>query len=142
MGVVLIYLTFSITQKAALTWSFAFCVEQVTPKQAKWEAQFTLCTLCMYYVPIYVQELHIDIEEMVSDIYDHFCNSQPRKQKLEEFCTFLDTDYKPMLLHVRTRWLSLVRVIERVFKQYNPLKSYFLSSGNTLSKNNLKYAFS
>ena len=78
---------------------------------------------------MYFYEPRIDIEEMVSNIYGHFRNSQPRQQKHEEYCTLLDTDIKPMLLHVCTRWLILVRVLESVFKQYNPLKSYFISSG-------------
>lgn len=66
---------------------------------------------------------------MVTDVYGHFVNSTPKKNSLAEFCEFVDTEYKVLLKHVRTRWLSLNKVIERVLQMYEALKSYFLSTG-------------
>ena len=39
------------------------------------------------------------------------------------------TEYRRVLKHVSTRWLSLEMVIERTLRQYDGLKSYFLSEG-------------
>ena len=35
--------------------------------------------------------------------------------------------------HVNTRWLSLERAVSRVLRQYDALKSYFLSEGVSFS---------
>ena len=45
----------------------------------------------------------------------------------KEYCSFCDTEYRKIIKHVSTRWLSLQRAIERVLKQFNGLRSYFLS---------------
>ena len=73
----------------------------------------------------------IDVEEFIIDIYNHFVNSQPRKLELQEFCEFVSTDYKTVLKHVTTRWLSLERVLSRVMDLFGPLKSYFSSTGES-----------
>ena len=58
-----------------------------------------------------------------------FDKSTKRKASLVEYCTFCDTEYRKIIKHVNTRWLSLERAVQRVLQQFDPLKSYFLSEG-------------
>lgn len=67
--------------------------------------------------------------EEVSDLFYWFEKSTKRKACLVEYCAFCDTEYRNIVKHVNTRWLSLERAISRVLQQYDPLKSYFLSEG-------------
>ena len=46
-----------------------------------------------------------------------------------EYCDFCDVNYRAIVKHVNTRWLSLERAVHRVLQQYCALKSYFLSEG-------------
>ena len=66
---------------------------------------------------------------MVIDLFYWFEKSTKRKACLVEYCTFCDIDYREIVKHVNTRWLSLERAVCRVLQQYDPLKSYFLSEG-------------
>ena len=69
-----------------------------------------------------------DFEDMLVDLYYWFDKSTKRKNALAEFCSFCDTEYRQIVKHVSTRWLSLECAAERSLKQYTALKSYFLSS--------------
>jgi hypothetical protein len=66
---------------------------------------------------------------MVIDIYYWFDKSTKRKALLAEFYSFCDVDYRKIVKHVNTRWLSLERAVTRVLQQFPGLKSYFLSNG-------------
>ena len=61
------------------------------------------------------------------DNFFYFDKSTKRKNGLSEYCTFCDTEYRHILKHVSTRWLSLEVAIERTLKQFAGLRSYFLS---------------
>lgn len=50
-------------------------------------------------------------------------------ETLKEFCEFTSTQYKEILRHVPTRWLSLLPAIQRILECWPPLKSYFVSQG-------------
>lgn len=63
------------------------------------------------------------------DLYYWFEKSTKRKASLSEYCSFCDINYRKILKHVNTRWLSLERAVTRVLQQYDALKSYFLSEG-------------
>lgn len=63
------------------------------------------------------------------DIFFWFDKSTKRKACLSEYCSFCDIDYRQIVKHVNTRWLSLERAVGRVLLQYDALKSYFLSEG-------------
>lgn len=69
-----------------------------------------------------------DTEEFLIDVYFWFEHSTKRKNTLRSFCEFCDQDYRNIIKHVSTRWLSLEIAIERCLKQFPSLKSYFLSS--------------
>ena len=65
---------------------------------------------------------------MVDNFY-FFDKSCKRKSNLADYCSFCDTEYRKIIKHVSTRWLSLEKVVERTLKQYAGLRSYFLSEG-------------
>ena len=48
-----------------------------------------------------------DVEEFVIDLYYWFDHSTKRKNGLQSYCTFCDQEYRSILKHVSTRWLSL-----------------------------------
>jgi len=45
-----------------------------------------------------------------------------------EFCVFCDIEYKEVIMHGSTRWLSLQKAVDRNLQLYKSLKSYFLSN--------------
>ena len=48
-------------------------------------------------------------EDLVIDIFYWFDKSTKRKADLVEFCSFCDINYRKIIKHVNTRWLSLKR---------------------------------
>ncbi|XP_031327822.1 uncharacterized protein LOC116159067 [Photinus pyralis] len=71
--------------------------------------------------------LKFDLECIIMKTYNTFCSHSKRKQELLEFYDFCDVEYSELLRHVPTRWLSLVPAIDRLYKNFEPIKSYFLS---------------
>lgn len=74
------------------------------------------------------------MEDLVIDIFYWFDKSTKRKASLGEYCSFCNTEYRQIVKHVNTRWLSLERAVSRVLQQYEALKSYFLSEGISLTE--------
>lgn len=72
-----------------------------------------------------------DIEELCIDLYYWFEKSTKRKNGLLSYCTFCDQDYRAIVKHITTRWLSLERAVERTLMQYSSLKSYFASESES-----------
>lgn len=70
-----------------------------------------------------------DIEEVMIDNFYYFDKSTKRKGVLADYYQFCDVEYRKILKHVSTRWLSLETAIDRCLRQYPGLKSYFLSEG-------------
>uniref|UniRef100_H3ARC8 HAT C-terminal dimerisation domain-containing protein n=1 Tax=Latimeria chalumnae TaxID=7897 RepID=H3ARC8_LATCH len=68
-----------------------------------------------------------DVEDFCIDCYYYFGKSTKLKSSLEDFCMFCDVEYRQIMKHVHTRWLSLEVAINRLLQQYTALKSYFLS---------------
>lgn len=84
-----------------------------------------------------------DVEDMMVDLYYWFDYSTKRKNKLAEYAEFCDQEYRKVLKHVSTRWLSLEQSITRTLRQYASLKSYFLSEQESSARfKRLKDAFS
>ncbi|XP_070515361.1 protein FAM200A-like [Cardiocondyla obscurior] len=71
--------------------------------------------------------LPVDVESIILKIYNYFSVYTVRTESLKEFCTAADTEYKQLLFHSKTRWLSLFPAIERFLKLYEPIKTYFES---------------
>ena len=76
---------------------------------------------------IIMQESGFNIEDLVVNLFYWFNKSTKRKASLSDYCTFCDIDYRKIVKHVNTRWLSLERATTRTLQQYDALKSYFLS---------------
>ena len=68
-----------------------------------------------------------DVEDLVIDLFYWFEKSTKRKNTLKSFCSFCDQDYRSVIKHVNTRWLTLELAVERCLLQFVSLKSYFLS---------------
>jgi hypothetical protein len=49
---------------------------------------------------------------------------------LKEFCEFANIEYKRVLSHGNTRFLSLLPAIERILLLFDALKSYFMAIEN------------
>lgn len=69
--------------------------------------------------------LPVDAETIVLKIYNYFSIYTVRTESLKEFCETADVEYKQLLYHSKTRWLSLFPAIERLLKLFTPLKDYF-----------------
>lgn len=74
-----------------------------------------------------VDTLDIDVECIVLKLHNFFSIYTVRTEELKEYCTFVESNYKPLLSHSKTRWLSLFPAIERLLEMYEALKSYFCS---------------
>lgn len=84
-----------------------------------------------------------DVEDLLVDIYHWFLYSTKRKCKLAEYVEFCDQEYRKIIKHVSTRWLSLERVVTRTLLQYQSLKTYFLSENDSAARfKRLQTAFS
>lgn len=71
-----------------------------------------------------------DIDSMMVKIFNFFSIYTVRTNEFKDFCEFVETEYKNLLSHSKTRWLSLFPAVERVLKLFSALKSYFLSQEN------------
>lgn len=71
--------------------------------------------------------LSIDLESIIMKVYNYFSIYTVRTAQLKEYCEFVDTNYKQLLSHTKTRWLSLFPAIHRILEMYDALQSYFLS---------------
>lgn len=70
--------------------------------------------------------LPVDVEVLIIKIYSFFYIYTVRVEKLKEICDNADVEYKKLLGHSKTRWLTLFPALERILKLFKPLKEYFL----------------
>jgi len=59
----------------------------------------------------YEEVTGFNIEDLVIDLFYWFQKSTRRKVCLSEYCTFCDVNYREVVKHVNTRWLSLERAV-------------------------------
>jgi len=74
--------------------------------------------------------LSIDVEVIVVKVYKFFFQYTVRVTVLKEFCEFANIEYKRVLSHGNTRFLSLLPAIERILLLFDALKSYFMAIEN------------
>ncbi len=86
-----------------------------------------ICHVVSLCVKSAVKALPIKIDEILVDIYYHFHNSVKSIASLKEYAEFCDVEFKVILRHCDTRWLSLRRSINRAIEMWDPLLSYFTS---------------
>lgn len=74
--------------------------------------------------------IDLDIENVMFKIYQYFHIYTVRTEHLKEYCEFVDIEYRKLLSHSKTRWLSLFPGIERLLQMFPAVKSFFLSQEN------------
>jgi len=74
--------------------------------------------------------LPIDIQAVLGKIFQHFyiLVHTIRVHALKEFCDFVNIEYKSVLGHSKTRWLSLYPALTRLIEMFEGLKSWKMSS--------------
>ncbi|CAB4063806.1 unnamed protein product [Lepeophtheirus salmonis] len=73
--------------------------------------------------------LDVDIEKIIFKIYKHFHIYTVHTKSLKEYSEFADVEYRTLLYHSKTRWLSLFPGIERFLKMHPALKAFFFVTG-------------
>ena len=53
---------------------------------------------------------------------------------MDEYAEFCEIDYRQIIKHVNTRWLSLETVVRQNLDMYPALKSYFLSTSESTTQ--------
>jgi hypothetical protein len=71
-----------------------------------------------------------DTENVVLKIFAEFSNSAKKRETLKECFEFCKSDFREVIGHVPTRWLSLFKAVDRVILSWRPIKSYFLALGS------------
>lgn len=71
--------------------------------------------------------LAVDVDAIIQKIFNYFSIYTVRTESLKEFCEFAEIQYRQLLGHSKTRWLSLFPCVTRLIEMYPALKSYFLS---------------
>lgn len=74
-----------------------------------------------------LNQLSINVDGIVSALHNYFSIFTVRVAELQEFCEFVNIEYKTLLYHSKTRWLSLLPAVHRILEVFDGLKSYFLS---------------
>lgn len=71
----------------------------------------------------------VDVENIVMKIFAEFSCSAKKREELKECFNFFESEYREVIRHVPTRWLSLFKALDRVLLSWGPLKWYFLEQG-------------
>ncbi len=94
-----------------------------------------ICHLADLVVKAGMQTLPLNIDELFVDIFYFFHHSSKRKQLYADlWCSLFTTEPEVILKHCTTRWLSLLRCVNRYISQLEGLKSFFRSSDEGSSK--------
>ncbi|XP_076033104.1 uncharacterized protein LOC143020558 [Oratosquilla oratoria] len=64
-------------------------------------------------------------EDLIRNVYTFFSHSAKRKHQFKDFQLFCGVKPHKILHPCATRWLSLLKAVERVVEQWQPLKLYF-----------------
>ncbi|XP_053255097.1 uncharacterized protein LOC128418927 [Podarcis raffonei] len=90
------------------------------------------------------ETLDIDVESIIFKIYQYFHIYTVQTEQLKEYCEFVDTEYKKLLSHSKTRWLSLFPGVNRLIRVFPAVKAFILSQNNppTVLKRFFEHAFS
>jgi hypothetical protein len=71
--------------------------------------------------------LPIDLQVIINKIYQHFHIYSVWVEELKSFCEFTETEYKTVLGHSKTWWLSILPAVQRIIDIFPALKSDFHS---------------
>ena len=101
---------------------FAFC------KKRHNNIALAGCTLHLVHISAEkgADSLPMSASAILVDVFFFFKNnSSLRQHRFNEFQAELEVDQQKMLKHVSTRWLSIGRCLERLLKNWDPLKAFF-----------------
>ena len=97
-----------------------------------------ICHLADLTVKAGLKALPVDIDQLFVDVFYYFHHSSKRKQQFVDlfcgssWCSLFSTEPEIILKHCPTRWLSLLKCVDQYLRQYDGLKSYFLSCDELL----------
>jgi hypothetical protein len=97
---------------------------KIRQKQPKILDIHCICHVASLCVKSAVKALPVKIDEILVDIYYHFHNSVKSIASLKEYAEFCDVEFKLILKHCDTRWLSLWQTINHAIERWEPLLSY------------------
>ena len=87
-----------------------------------------ICHLADLTVKAGLKALPVNIDQLFIDIFYYFHHSSKRKQQfIHLWCSLFSTELDVILKHCPTRSLSLLKCVDRYLRQYDGLKSFFLS---------------
>ena len=87
-----------------------------------------ICHLADLTVKAGLKALPVNIDLLFIDIFYYFHHSSKRKQQfIDLWCSLFTTEPGMILKHCPTRWLSLLKCVDLYLRQYDGLKSFFLS---------------
>ena len=85
-----------------------------------------ICHLEDLTVKAGMESLPVNIDQLFVDIFYHFLHSSKRRQEfINIWCSLFTTEPEEILKHCPTRWLSLLRCVNRYIQQYDGLKVIF-----------------
>lgn len=94
-----------------------------------------ICHLANLTIKAGLQELPIDIDQLFVDIFYYFQHSSKRNQEfVDNWHSLFTSEPGVILKHCPTRWLSLLRCVDRYLRQIDGLVSYFLSCNEQTDK--------
>ena len=87
-----------------------------------------ICHLADLTVKAGMKTLPLDIDQLFIDTFYFFYHSSKRTQEFVDlWCSLFTSEPEVILKHCPTRWLSLLRCVERYISQLEGMKSYFRS---------------
>ncbi|GFW00638.1 uncharacterized protein TNCV_2283841 [Trichonephila clavipes] len=72
----------------------------------------------------------VDVENIVLKVFAEFSCSAKKREDLKECFDFFESEYREVIRHVPTRWLSLFNALDRMLSSWGPLKRYFIERGS------------
>ncbi|GFT09653.1 uncharacterized protein TNCV_4948141 [Trichonephila clavipes] len=70
----------------------------------------------------------VDVENIVMKVFAEFSCSAKKQEDLKECFDFFEIEYREVIRHVPTRWLSLFKALDRMLSSWGPLKENFFNS--------------
>ncbi len=91
-----------------------------------------ICHLADLAIKAGLKTLPIDVDQLFIDVFYYFFHSSKRKQLfVDNWRSLFSSEPTTILKHCPTRWLSLLRCVDRYLTQLDGLISYFLSCDPT-----------
>ena len=102
---------------------------------------YCICHVVNLCVKAAIKVIPVKVDELLVDIFFHFHHSVKRITSLKEYADFCCIEFKSILKHCETRWLSLRRAIERTLEMWEALRSYFASHPDVEKSGRVKTIF-